>query len=93
MPGSLTQITKLKTVIRLAQELLIEAEAKRGGRLSAKNVAAPIKGARADKRTRRRGKELVAFRRLLKAERKKGIPVAELAKQHGISTAYIYGMD
>jgi DNA-binding IscR family transcriptional regulator len=27
---------------------------------------------------------------MLKAERKKGVPVAELAKQHGISTVYIY---
>jgi hypothetical protein len=27
---------------------------------------------------------------MLKAERKKGIPVAELARKHRVSTAYIY---
>ena len=29
-------------------------------------------------------------KKLLKAERKAGVPVAELAEKHGISTAYIY---
>jgi hypothetical protein len=41
---------------------------------------------------RRGGKELVAFRNMLKIERKKGTSVAELAKRHGISTAYIYAL-
>jgi len=36
------------------------------------------------------GRELAQFRKMLKAERKKGIPVAEMARKHGISTAYIY---
>jgi hypothetical protein len=39
---------------------------------------------------RRAGKELVAFRKMLKAERKKGVRVEELAEKHGVSTAYIY---
>jgi len=34
--------------------------------------------------------EAIALKKLLKAERKAGVPVAELAKKHGISTAYIY---
>jgi len=42
------------------------------------------------KRTRRSGAELVAFRKLLVAERKRGVSAAELAKTHGVSAAYIY---
>jgi hypothetical protein len=42
------------------------------------------------KRTRRTGKELVQFRKMLKAERKRGVSVAALARKHGISPAYIY---
>jgi predicted nucleic-acid-binding protein len=84
MPKPASQVTKLKQLIRLAQELLNEAE----GTSSDK-----IKGASGGQRKRRSGKELVAFRKMLKAERKKGIPVAQLAKQHGISSAYIYGLD
>jgi len=41
-------------------------------------------------RTRRSRKEAIALKKLLKAERKAGVPVAELAEKHGISTAYIY---
>ena len=41
-------------------------------------------------RTRRSKKETIALKKLLKAERKAGVPVAELAEKHGISTAYIY---
>jgi nitrate reductase beta subunit len=42
------------------------------------------------KRVRRSGKELSAFRKMLRAERKNGVAVSTLAKRHGISTAYIY---
>lgn len=42
------------------------------------------------KRLRRSGKELSAFRKMLRTERKKGVPVAMLARRHGISTTYIY---
>ncbi|MEY3552734.1 MAG: hypothetical protein RL735_1082, partial [Pseudomonadota bacterium] len=31
-----------------------------------------------------------AFRKMLLSERKRGTPVAELARKHGITTAYIY---
>lgn len=41
---------------------------------------------------RRTGKELEAFRKMLKAERKAGVPVAQLARKHGITPAYIYQM-
>jgi len=42
------------------------------------------------KRLRRSGKELSAFRKMLRIERKKGVPVPVLAERHGISTSYIY---
>ena len=41
-------------------------------------------------RIRRTGRELVQFRKMLKAERRSGVPVAVLARKHGISSAYIY---
>ena len=52
--------------------------------------AAPKASAQDGKRTRRTGEELVAFRQMLSDERKNGVPVAELSKQHGVSAAYIY---
>jgi hypothetical protein len=44
------------------------------------------------KRVRRTGKELIQFGKMLKAERKKGVSVAELARKHGVSTAYVYSL-
>lgn len=83
MSLSASQATKLKQLVRLAQELIDSAEpATKGSARGKKSELA--------KRQRRSGKELVAFRKMLKAERKKGVPVAELAKKHGVSTAYIY---
>ena len=52
--------------------------------------AAPKASVQDGKRTRRTGEELVAFRQMLSDERKNGVPVAELSKQHGVSAAYIY---
>ena len=50
---------------------------------SGNGVAFPIR--------RRRSKTQVAkLRKMLKAARKRGISVADLAKQHGVSTNYIY---
>jgi len=42
------------------------------------------------KRIGRTGKELAQFRKMLKAQRKRSVPAAELARKHGISSAYIY---
>lgn len=47
-------------------------------------------GKSAPSRTRRTKKEVAALKKLLKAERKAGVPVAELAAKHGVSNAYIY---
>jgi len=74
---------QLKKIISIAQALLEKAgegETKRGR-------AAPSNG---QPRIRRAGKDLTAFRKVLKAERKAGVPVADIAKKHGISPSYIY---
>jgi chromosome segregation ATPase len=75
------QIAKLNRIIRLAEQL-IEFGGTRAGR----------NGNHRSKKTRirRTGRELVEFRKKLKAERKRGTPVAALARKHGVSTAYIY---
>lgn len=73
------QIRNLEKITRLAAEVLTEAR-----------DAAP-RPTRA-RRIRRSGKQLIAFRNLIRAERKKGVPAVDLAKKHGISTAYIYSI-
>jgi hypothetical protein len=84
MSLSARELSKLKQIVKLASDLISRAEA-----------APPVGKASktsAEKRIRRTGKELAAFRKMLKAERKRGVAVAELAQQHGISTAYIYSL-
>lgn len=77
------QISQLQKLVSIASKLLAEAElTETKGRQ--KSVSAPKSG------RRRSGKELTAFRKILKAERKRGVPVAELAKKHGVSSSYIY---
>lgn len=76
---------QLKKIIAIAQTLL-----EKSGDASPKGSrsAAASKGAQG--RIRRSGKDLASFRKMLKAERKAGVPVADLAKKHGISPSYIY---
>jgi hypothetical protein len=73
------QIKQLERIVALTKNLLTEASKSDTGATKAP-----------PKRTRRSGKKLVLFRKMLKAERKKGTPVVDLAKTHGVSTAYIY---
>jgi hypothetical protein len=78
------ELAQLKKLVAIAEKLIANAEPpKRGRPKSAANAPAP-------RRTRRSGKDLAAFRKMLKSERKKGVPVADLARSHGISAAYIY---
>ena len=84
MSLSAKEITELKKLFSIAEQLIkqssaAEASAKKSSRASG-----------AVKRVRRTGKELVAFRKMLIAERKKGITAAELSRTHGVSQAYIY---
>jgi hypothetical protein len=76
---STQQITKLNRIISLAEKLLAQDKLDRG------NGAATN-----PRRIRRTDKQLAEFRKMLKAERRKGTPVAALARKHGISSAYIY---
>ena len=78
---SAQQLRKLDRIITLARQLVTEIkQAHRAER----------NGSAKKRRIRRSGQELVQFRRVLMLQRKKGVPVAELARKHGISSAYIY---
>lgn len=77
---------QLRKIIAIAQALL--------ERMDGSAKKAPLADrSRRSARTRRSGKELAAFRKMLKSERKAGVPVAQLAKKHGISASYIYQLD
>ena len=80
------EIKQLRSLVAIAQKILELAEAANGRSV---RRGGPARVANQPKR-RRSGKELLAFRKLLMSERKRGVPVAEIAKRHGISTAYIY---
>jgi|SRR3954466_13897726 hypothetical protein len=81
------EVSKLRRIIAMAQALIDESPKPRRGRPALNGSGDKVnKG----KRLRRTGKELAQFRSMLKAERKKGVPVAELARKHNISAAYIY---
>jgi hypothetical protein len=73
-------IEQLKLIIKIAEGLLEKA--------SEPGNTVPKGGV--ETRTRRVGKDLATFRKLLKAERKRGVSVAELARQHGVTPSYIY---
>ena len=79
------EISKLNRIIKLAEKLIDN-----GSNGLAKGRNGKPQRAKSSSRIRRTGRELVQFRKMLKAERKKGIPVAEMARKHGISTTYIY---
>ncbi len=78
------EVTELKKIVARAQELIIKAEGSH--RAQAKGTARRSTSVR----TRWSGKDLVAFRRMLKAERKAGLPVVQIAKKHGVTPSYIY---
>jgi hypothetical protein len=70
---------KLRKIAAALEELAAEIESLPGEK------AKPV-----SRRKRRSKKEAAQLKKMLRAERKAGIPVAELAKKHGISPAYIY---
>ena len=75
MSLSKKQIRSLEKVISIATELLNSPAAAASD---------------ASTRKRRSGKELIAFRKMLIEARTKGASVAALAKEHGVSAAYVY---
>ena len=84
------EVSRLRRIIAIAEKLIDGHGAPKRGRPRSVNGMRAAGGGR--KRIRRTGKDLVAFRKMIKAERRKGVPVASLARKHGVSTAYIYMM-
>ena len=74
------EISKLNRIMKLAEQLVQRSKVhSKSPRANGKKT-----------RIRRTGRQLIEFRKMLKAERRKGIPVAALARKHGVSSAYIY---
>lgn len=84
MSLSAAEIQQLKKIIALAEGLLAK---------SGKSSGSATRAGKTGPATRRTGKELAAFRAMLKSQRKAGVPVAELASKHGVTPSYIYQMD
>ncbi len=83
-----TQLRKLLDKIGTLLEKVESTTKTKAGKRSADQRTRQAREPRS--RVRRTGKELTAFRKMLKTERRRGVPVADLAKKHKISTAYIY---
>lgn len=75
------EMKELEMLLRRAQDLL--------GKAASQNGKSSARGAEPT-RIRRSGKDLIAFRKTIRAERKAGVPVSKIAEKHGISPAYIY---
>ena len=84
------EISKLHRIIALAEKMIDESPKPKRGRPALSNGQGCGKKHANGKRVRRTGKELVQFRKMLKAQRKKGVPVGALARKFSISPAYIY---
>ena len=95
MPISSQDVRQLEKIIALAQELIAKADGgvKVSGKSAGKAVSASARRGKTGPANRRTGKELAAFRSMLKSQRKAGVPVAELARKHGVTASYIYQMD
>jgi hypothetical protein len=83
------EISKLRRIIKLAEQLIAETPKPQRDRPALSNGMG-LRERGEQKRVRRSGKELVRFRKMLKAERKRGVSVGELARKHRISPTYIY---
>ena len=80
------EVAELKKIVARANELITKANGKEMTKVkSSARRSVSVKN-------RRSGKELESFKKMLKAERKAGVPVAQIAKKHGITPAYIYQM-
>jgi hypothetical protein len=84
------EVASLQRIIRLAEKLIAENPKPKRGRPASNNAKGVVKKQANGKRVRRTGKELIQFRKMLKSKLKKGASVAELAREQGISRAYIY---
>jgi hypothetical protein len=80
------QVSQLQKIVETVQAILAEEKQSLRGRKH--GAASRLPAGKTP--SRRSGKELLAFRKVLRAERKNGVPVAEIAKRHKISKSYIY---
>ncbi|CAN2533682.1 hypothetical+protein [Methylocapsa aurea] len=87
MALSKRQVSQLQKIVEIVQAILT-AEEKQGFQPSKQNTASRASVGKTS--SRRSGKELAAFRKALRAERKSGVSVAEIAKRHKVSKSYIY---
>lgn len=83
------EIKQLRRLVSIAQKLLASADEKKVPKARASKIA-KVGKASGQPKTRRTGRELAQFRKMLKSERRQGISVAEIASRHKVSTAYIY---
>ena len=74
---------QLRKIILVLEEIATTLESKA-------KLPAAKNGNASHSRSRRSKREVAQLKKLLKSERKAGVPVAELAARHGVSTAYIY---
>ena len=84
MQLSKRQANRLQSIIDAAKQILAEAGKAQPNSARSKN-GGPT--------TRRRGADLVAFKKMIKAERKKGASVADLAQKHSVTPSYIYQLE
>lgn len=82
MQLSKKQVNRLIQIIETAQQMLVEA--------SHETAAPSAKNTTRATGKRRVGKELAEFKKMIKAERKGGMAVAEIARKHGVTPSYIY---
>jgi hypothetical protein len=82
------EVAKLRRIIAISEKLIAVSRKPKRGRRASTNGKGTAKSV--SKRIRRTGRDLIDFRKALKAELKAGMPVAKIAKKHGISTAYVY---
>ena len=80
------EVAEVRKIISIAEKILAKATAPKKRAKLATSTTKPRKI------PRRKGRELIAFRKTILAERKRGIPVAEIARKHGITPNYIYQM-
>jgi hypothetical protein len=87
MPLTKRQISQLEKIVETVQAIL-SAEKKQDSGPSKQKRA--LRASAGGASSRRSGKELAAFRKALRAERKSGVSVAEIAKRHKVSKSYVY---
>jgi hypothetical protein len=78
-------VARLRRIIAQIDEVIGEA-----GKVVRKQRNSRGSSKRASKRVRRTGRDLLQFRKALKLERKRGVPVTAIARKYGVSAAYIY---